>query len=161
MNLWAAPTHTEPEPRADGDAPSGRCRGTRGTALVTALVLLFAFTSGGVILLARDYDDRVATRSSAQAVAFQSARVGAQQIDVDVLRRDGSVLLDEVVAEQAAVNAGQRLLRQYGEQGTVSATAEGDLITVVVEIRDVVAGGFDDLRQAEVRAEGSARAESG
>lgn len=129
--------------------------------MTTALILLFAFTSVGVILLARDYDDRIATRSAAQAIAFQSARVGAQQIDVGLLRQDGSVRLDETAAELAAVAAGRRLLQQYGEQGNVSALAEGDLVTVVVEIRDVVDGGFDDLRVAEVRAEGSARAESG
>jgi hypothetical protein len=138
-----------------------RCHGRRGTALVSALVLLFAFTSAGVVLLARDYDDRVATRSSAQAIAFQAARVGAQQIDVDRLRVDGSVSVDVERARRAAEAAGRDLLGRYGERGSVVATVEDDRVVVVVEIIDVVVGGFDGARTGVVRAEGIARPESG
>ena len=51
---------------------SRRGRGERGTALVTALVLLFAFTAGGVIWLSRDVNRRVSNRSAAQSIAFQA-----------------------------------------------------------------------------------------
>lgn len=138
-----------------------RASGDRGTALVTALVLLFAFTSVGVVLLARDYDDRVATRSSAQAIAFQAARVGAQQVDVDRLRHDGVVMLDVAAAERAAVTAGLRLLADYGETGEVTASADRDRVVVVIEIVDTIEGGFAGSRTGVVRAEGAARAESG
>ena len=44
--------------------------------MVTALVLLFAFTAGGVIWLSRDVNRRVSNRSAAQSIVFQAARVG-------------------------------------------------------------------------------------
>ena len=57
---------------------------------MTALVLLFAFTAGGVIWLSRDVNRRVANRSAAQAIAFQAARSGAQQVEVAALRTRGT-----------------------------------------------------------------------
>lgn len=140
---------------------SSRLRGERGAALVTATVLLFAFTATGVILLARDYDQRIAARSVAQAVAFQAARIGAQQIDVDALRGDGTVVIDVEAATRRAQAAARELLTDHGESGDVAVTVDGDRVTVVVEIVDVVDGGFASSRQVVVRAEGSARAVSG
>ena len=62
----------------------------RGSATVTALVLVFAFTAGAVIWLASDVNSRVADRSAAQSVAFQAARAGAQQVIQRVVAtRDG------------------------------------------------------------------------
>lgn len=133
----------------------------RGTALVTATVLLFSFTAAGVILLARDYDQRIATRSVAQAVAFQAARAGAQQIDVEIVRRDGRIVLDRSAAAAQARLTAQRLLADHGEEGSVRVTIDGDRVLVVVEIVDVIDGGFDGSRSAVVRAEGAARAVSG
>lgn len=138
-----------------------RLRGDRGTALVTAMILLFSFTAGSVILLARDYDDRIATRSLAQAVAFQAARVGAQQVAVDTLRGDGVVALDAPAATELATRTAHELLADAGEVGHVAVTVEGDRVTVVVGIVDEIEGGFDGSRRAVVRAEGSARAVSG
>lgn len=138
-----------------------RCRGDRGTALVTAMVLLFSFTAAGVVLLARDYDDRIATRSTAQAIAFQAARVGAQQVAVGSLRDVGTITVDEDAAVEQATRAARELLAAYGETGEVMVTVTGDRVTVVVAIDDVIEGGFDGSRRAVVRAEGSARAVSG
>lgn len=138
-----------------------RCRGERGTALVTALVLLFAFTSVGVVLLARDYDDRVARRGSAQAIAFQAARTGAQEVDIDLLRSDGTLELRPDDARAAAEAAGRRLLDEYGEEGSIQVTVVGDRVVVVVEIVDVIEGGFSSSRTGVIRAEGAARAASG
>lgn len=137
-----------------------RLRGERGTALVTAMVLLFAFTASAVIVLARDYDDRLATRSVAQTIAFQAARVGAQQVDVESLR-EGVVVLDDRSATDRAIAAGRELLADHGETGEVSVVVDRDQVTVVVEIVDVIDAGFDGSRRAVVRAEGSARAVSG
>lgn len=138
-----------------------RLGGDRGTALVTAMVLLFSFTAGAVILLARDYDDRLATRSTAQAIAFQAARVGAQQVAVGTLRGEGSVSLDESAAVEQATRAAHELLADYGEVGGVEVVVDGDRVTVVIAIVDEIEGGFDGSRRAIVRAEGSARAVSG
>lgn len=138
-----------------------RGRGDRGTALVTAMVLLFSFTAAGVIVLARDYDERLATRSTAQAIAFQAARVGAQQVAVESLRGDGAVTVDAGAAVEQATRAAQELLAAAGESGGVVVAVDGDRVTVVVEIVDVIEGGFDGSQRATVRAEGSARAVSG
>jgi hypothetical protein len=142
-------------------ASARRARGERGTALVTATVLMFAFTAGAVILLARDYDDRIATRSTAQAIAFQAARVGAQQVAVETLRGDGAVVIDEQRAVEQATRVAAELLADYGEVGDVTVTVDGDRVTVVVGVVDVIEGGFDGSRRAIVQAEGSARAVSG
>jgi hypothetical protein len=133
----------------------------RGTALVTATVLLFSFTSAAMILLARDYDQRIATRSVAQAVAFQAARVGAQQIDVELVRREGRIALDRDAAIAQARLTVQRLLADQGETGSAQVTIDGDRVLVVVEIVDVIEEGFDGSRTAIVRAEGAARAVAG
>lgn len=138
-----------------------RLVGERGTALVTAMVLLFSFTAGSVIVLARDYDDRLATRSTAQAIAFQAARVGAQQVAVGTLRGEGSLALDASAAVEQATRAAQELLSDYGEVGGVEVVVDGDRVTVVIAIVDEIEGGFDGSRRAVVRAEGSARAVSG
>ena len=137
-----------------------RWRGERGTALVTAMVLLFSFTAGAVILLARDYDDRLATRSAVQAIAFQAARVGAQQVAVESLRGDGTLSLDEVAAVEQATRVAQELLSDYGEVGDVTVNVDGDRVTVVVAVVDVIEGGFAGSRRAIVQAEGSASAVS-
>ena len=146
--------------RADAEVVA-RWRGERGTALVTAMVLLFSFTAGAVILLARDYDERLATRSVAQAVAFQAARVGAQQLAVGSLRGEGAVTLDDAAVVEQATRAAHDLLAEAGEVGDVTVAIDGDRVTVVVAIVDVIDDGFEGSRRAEVRAEGSARAVSG
>lgn len=138
-----------------------RLRGDRGTALVTAMVLLFSFTAGAVILLARDYDDRIATRSVAQAIAFQSARAGAQQVDVGSLRGGALLSLDEAAAVDQASQVARRLMADAGEVGEVTVVVDGDRVTVVVELVDRIEGGFAGSERAIVRAEGSARAVSG
>jgi Tfp pilus assembly protein PilX len=138
-----------------------RLRGDRGTGLVAALVLLFSFTAAGVILLARDYDDRLATRSVAQAIAFQAARSGAQQLDVESLRDAGAVRLDTAAATARARSTARRLLADHDARGSVSVQVVGDRVTVVVEILDVIEDGFPGSRRATVRAEGSARPVSG
>ena len=139
----------------------GRCRGERGTALVTAVVLLFSFTALGVILLARDYDDRIATQATAQAIAFQAARAGAQQVSVASLRNDGAVQVDPAAAVAHATSTANALLADSGASGDVTVTVAGDRVTVVVAIVDVIEGGFAGSERAIVRAEGSARAVSG
>ena len=138
-----------------------RFRGDRGTALVTAVVLLFAFTAAGVIVLARDYDERITTRATAQAIAFQAARVGAQQVAVASLRDAGQVRLDRDAAVQRADAAARDLLAEHGVTGDVEVSVAGDRVTVVVALADVLVGGVVGRGRTVVRAEGSARPVSG
>jgi len=112
-----------------------RCRGDRGMAMVTGLVLLFAFTAGGVIWLARDVNREVSNRSAAQSIAFQAARSGAQRIGVALLRQDATVLVDEDAARRAAESTAADLFSGYGVDGDVVRVTVVPPDTVEVEIR--------------------------
>jgi hypothetical protein len=107
---------------------------------VTALVLLFAFTAGGVIWLARDVNRVVTNRSAAQSIAFQSARAGAQQVEIGSLRGGASseVVIDENRAREAGRLIADELFDAYGVLGTSSMTIRGDTVTVTVTIDDPV-----------------------
>jgi len=115
-----------------------RGRGERGSAVVTALVLLFALTAGGVIWLSRDVNRVITNRSAAQSIAFQSARAGAQQVDVGSLRGSGepTVVLNEERARVEGRQIADELFGAYGVTGTSSMTINGDTVTVTVTIRD-------------------------
>lgn len=125
-----------------GDALSRprRARGDRGSAVVTALVLLFAFTAGGVIWLSRDVNRVVANRSAAQSIAFQSARAGAQQVSIGSLRSDASdeIVIDEPRARDAVGAAAARFFESYGVTGSWSMVIVGDTVRVTVTIEDAV-----------------------
>ena len=134
-----------------------RCRGERGVAMVTGLVLLFAFTAGGVIWLSRDVNRVVGNRSAAQSIAFQAARSGAQEVEVGSLRDGvdrGTVVLDTDRAEAAARDTAEQLFDDYGVDGTVIAVRvpEADLVSVEVRIDDPT---------GDVTGIASARAEAG
>lgn len=119
---------------------TSRGRGERGSAVVTSLVLLFAFTAGGVVWLSRDVNRVVTNRSAAQSIAFQSARAGAQQVEVESLRSGSSfeVVIDEDRAREAANLIVEELFDAYGVRGTSAMTIRGDTVTVTVTIEDPV-----------------------
>jgi hypothetical protein len=120
--------------------------------IITGLVLMFTFTFTGLVWLVRDVDRAVSGRAPAQAVAFQAARAGAQQIDRRELRAGGpeSVRIDPVAAERAAREAVSDALQSDGLKDSsvqlrvVSITTTRDQVDVVVELRDGlrVANGF-------------------
>jgi hypothetical protein len=119
------------------------------------LVLLFAFTAGGVIWLARDVNQRVSNRSAAQSIAFQAARSGAQQVEVASLRDGGptELVIDEPLAREQALRIASRLFDEYDVDGTVLRISVVDVtVTVEVQISDPV---------GDVVGVGSARAEAG
>ena len=123
--------------------------------MVTALVLLFSFTAGGVIWLARDVNQRVSLRSAAQSIAFQAARSGAQQVEVGSLRDDvpAALTIDEPQAREQAVWIAERLFDEYDVDGSVLRISVVDVtVTVEVQISDPV---------GDVIGVGSARAEVG
>lgn len=113
--------------------PARRLRGNAGMATVTGLVLLFAFTSGGVIWLARDVNRVVANRSTAQSIAFQAARAGAQQLAPADLRGVATPLIDTEAATRAASAAAIELFDGYGISGSVVRVSV-DEATVEVEV---------------------------
>jgi Tfp pilus assembly protein PilX len=116
-----------------------RLRGDRGAGMVVGLVLMFAFTAGAVIWLARDVDRSISNRSAAQSIAFQAARSGAQQLDVAALRRDapGAGTLDDGRVRLVAAETADRLLGAYRLHGQVTdISVLLDRVTVTVEVTD-------------------------
>jgi len=114
-----------------------RCRGARGAGLVTVLVLVFSATATTVLWLADDVDRGLSHRSSAQLVAYEAARSGAQQIDVDALRGDGEIRVDLGAVTSASHQAAARGLERLGLNGSiVSVRVDERLVTVEIEIVD-------------------------
>ena len=131
-----------------------RCRGDRGMATVTGLVLVFAFTAGGVVWLARDANRSVSNRTAAQSIAFQAARSGAQQLGVPALRQGAEVRVDDDAARRAAESTATDLFAGYGLDGQVVGVTVVAPDTVQVEVR------IDDPA-GDVTGVASASAESG
>lgn len=131
-----------------------RWRGERGSAVVTALVLLFAFTAGGVIWLSRDVNRVVTNRSAAQSIAFQSARAGAQQVEVGSLRGtgEGPLVLNRERARAEGLRIADELFAAYGVTEASSVAIDGDTVTVTVTITD---------RNGDATASGSVQARTG
>jgi DNA/RNA endonuclease YhcR with UshA esterase domain len=126
-------------------------------SMVTGLVLMFSFTAGAVIWLARDVNRTVSNRSAAQSIAFQAARSGAQQVVVGVLRdgvEDDVVVIDLPRATQAARETADVLFEEYEVDGVVVAVRPVDSDGVEVEVR------IDDPA-GDVTGVASARAEAG
>ena len=131
-----------------------RGRGDRGSAVVTALVLLFSFTAGGVIWLSRDVNRVVTNRSAAQSIAIQSARAGAQQVELGSLR-DGvgeTVVLNETRAREEGLRIAGELFSAYEVTGSSSMTINGDVVTVTVTVTD---------EHGDATASGSVQAQTG
>ncbi len=134
-----------------------RLRGDRGMSMVTGLVLMFSFTAGAVIWLARDVNRTVSNRSAAQSIAFQAARSGAQQIVVGSIRDgvdDDVVVIDLPRATVAARETATLLFGEYEVDGVVVAVRMVDSDGVEVEVR------IDDPA-GDVTGVASARAEPG
>lgn len=114
----------------------GRVAGDTGSAMVSALVALTSFTVGSVLWLARDVDMTLSIRSTADAIAFQSARAGAQQLRVEALRGDSPVaVIDPTAAARAVRMMTRDLLVREGLDGEVVAvTAADEWIRVTVRV---------------------------
>ena len=112
-----------------------RCRGDRGMATVTGLVLLFAFTAGGVVWLARDASRSVSNRTAAQSIAFQAARSAAQQVGVAALRDGAAIVVDDGAARRAAESTAAELFTGYDVDGQVVSVTVVAPDTVAVEVR--------------------------
>jgi hypothetical protein len=118
-------------------APCRRFRGHDGIATVTGLVLLFAFTSVGVIWLARDVNRKVSNRSAAHSIAFQAARSGAQALGPGELRDGGRPSIDEDRAVASAHATAAELFDGFAVDGKVVRVAvSADLVEVEIRIVD-------------------------
>jgi Tfp pilus assembly protein PilX len=115
-----------------------RLAGDDGAGLVVGIVLIFAFTFLGLVWLARDVDRGVSNRSTAQSIAFQAARSGAQANEISRLRDAGEVVaVDEGAARQRAAATAAELFASYGVDGAVTSIDVGvDHVSVTVEIVD-------------------------
>ncbi|MET0663400.1 MAG: hypothetical protein ABWZ42_09740 [Ilumatobacteraceae bacterium] len=114
-----------------------RGHGDRGSGLVTGITLIFAFTFLGLVWLARDVDRSVSNRSTAQSIAFQAARSGAQAATVADLRTGDAAVIDGDNARASAARTATELFGSYGVSGTItSITVEDDRVTVSVSITD-------------------------
>jgi hypothetical protein len=118
------PTHT----RLSGDVGSG---------FVAGITLIFAFTFLGLVWLARDVDRSVSNRSTAQSIAFQAARSGAQAAFVPKLRSAEVVVVDQTAARSAAMTTAHALFESYDVSGSVtSIEIDVDAVTVSLTITD-------------------------
>lgn len=105
--------------------------------MVTGLVLIFAFTAGAVVWLARDVNRSVGNRSAAQSIAFQAARSGAQQIEPQSLRDGAAPVIDQQRADAAARQTAGELFDGYGVDGeVVRVVVEGDTVEVGIRLDD-------------------------
>ena len=131
-----------------------RRRGERGQVIAFLVVM-----TAGFIAIAGLVDDggralsgRVRALDEAQA----AARAGAQQINLALLREDGSVELDA----PAAVQAADQYLATVGDAGVVTVSGNSVHVTVTVNVPTQILGAFG-VTNLTVSAEGEATAEEG
>ena len=136
--------------------PRRRARrpGERGQVIAFLVVM-----TAGFIAIAGLVDDggralsgRVRALDEAQA----AARAGAQQINLALLREDGSVELDA----PAAVQAADQYLATVGDVGVVTVSGNSVHVTVTVNVPTQILGAFG-VTNLTVSAEGEATAEEG
>lgn len=101
-------------------------RRDRGT--VTAFIAVVAFALVMVAGMVYDGGQILAGQARARDVAANAARAGAQEIDLDALRDDGTVALDP----DRAIQAAEQYLLDVGVEGR--ATVVDDRISVEVAI---------------------------
>ena len=121
-------------------APPRLLAGEQGAAVVLTLVLLATLTSGSVIWMTRELSSTVAARTLALEVAHQSARAGAQQLDVGALRARGEIRVDARAAEEAVVAevAAARRSLDVGDPfmlELVGLTVDGARVITEIEVR--------------------------
>jgi hypothetical protein len=105
-------------------SPARPSRSDRGS--LTAFVAVVATAMVLVAGMAYDGGAVLTAHATARSYAAKAARAGAQQIDLDVLRSSGGVVLDP----SAAVAAAQSYLATVSANGSV--TVDDDTVTVTV-----------------------------
>jgi Tfp pilus assembly protein PilX len=113
-----------------------RGRGERGSGLVAGVVILFSLTFLGLVWLARDVDRGISNRSTANSVAFQAARSGAQVAFATPLRQGVEPTIDVAGAIAAGTDTATRLLERYDVSGTTQISVDAATVTAIVVITD-------------------------
>lgn len=113
-----------------------RGRGERGSGLVAGIVILFSLTFLGLVWLARDVDRGISNRSTANSVAFQAARSGAQVAFATPLRQGAEPTVDVAGAIGAGTATAARLLERYELSGTIQISVDVATVTAIVVITD-------------------------
>ncbi len=117
------------------------------TVFVTIMTVALIFMAGLVV----DGGQILNARREAANVAESAARAGAQELDEDAARRDGSSVLDV----RRAIERSQAFLAANGYRGTVSSTA--DRVTVSVQVRQpLLILGIGGLADVTVNGNGTA-----
>ena len=114
-----------------------RGRGDRGSAMVAGVVLMFAFTAGAIIWLARDVDrGGVGSRLRAvDRVPGGPVRRAASRHRRPAAPAGGPIDIDPELARSAAEATAARLLDAYDLDGRItSIDIVGDRITVALEV---------------------------
>ncbi len=118
------------------NASTRRLHDERGSGLVAGITLIFAFTFLGLVWLARDVDRGISNRSTAQSIAFQSARSGAQAANAASLRTAAHPSIAVGDAHAAAQSTAAQLFSEYDVSGTVAVEVGVDRVTATVTITD-------------------------
>lgn len=114
-----------------------RCRDRRGSGTVVALVVIAASLGGALMWLSGRVDRAISLGTTARIIAFEAARVGAQQVDIEMLRRgsvDTATLDIEAARMMAAEVVRSELVRRGLNGEVIEIGIDGDEVAVVVEI---------------------------
>lgn len=131
-----------------------RRRSERGQVIA----FLVAMTAGFIAVagLVDDGGRALSGRVRALDEAQSAARAGAQQINLTLLREDGSVELNALAAVQAA----DQYLSTVGDAGAVTVSGNSVHVTVTVNVPTQILGAFG-VTNLTVSAQGDATAEQG
>jgi Flp pilus assembly protein TadG len=129
-------------------------RDERGEITAFLLLIFFAlFAIGGLVI---DGGLALAAKRRAMNEAQAAARAGANQIDEDSYRRNGSVVIDRGKAEAAAR---QYLVATHHERGaTVDFSPDNTTVNVSVTFtQPMTILGIGNIRSLSISGNGSAR----
>jgi hypothetical protein len=110
-----------------------------GSAMVGAQIILFSLIIGPLMWLAGDVGRSVSYRTTAKEVAFEAARAGVQQVDLDVADGgiDAHAGLDTAGVVAAVNSSASESLARLGLRGRVAELEIGiDWVLVGIEILD-------------------------
>ena len=121
---------------------------------MAAFIVLFSMLTFAGVAVVADSGRIVASEREASAVAFETARAGAQAIDGGAIRDGGGVSLDPAEAAARAQSAAAQLL--IGSSASLAGVSvEGD--QVVVTVTDRVDRWFPGLADITITETGRAR----
>ena len=126
----------------------------RGSGYMAAFIVLFSMLTFAGIAVVADAGRIVSSEREASAVAFETARAGAQAVDVGAIRTGGTATIDPAEAAARAQSAAAQLL--IGSSASLTnVSVEGD--QVVVTVIDRVDRWFPGLADITITEIGRAR----